>query len=539
MSLAATLGMSVLANRNNCVRTDLDHMLVAYHRGIQILDDIDDFKIDLQTGQPTYAIQCVRDYLSASERERSGHEVMYKYLFVSGVASKLLDDAVCYFDEAREISDTLGLDELSTRIREKVKRSERHKREIESLIRKTIAKTNLSSAPLSSDSCRQPPVNRSIAHASRFLSETHDQKRGWSDFMTSAGEGKDWIDAYVHQALRSVQIHKMKGCSPALTDILIPRDYAQMSGPTSGTRRGEGRRNGAYNSTMMQDGDSLTFNAAARLSCGMDVPSRMQSDWILHRRSSGGWSTYVDADRLRKRLDIDTGHDVGGWLQAHPCVTASATYVLARWGETLPARLNPSMRWLLEEQHDDGLWASYWWTSPVYATTFSIRALVWSLLKDVPAASSAECDAQKRQDAVDQAVIWLLNEQGENGAWADATHSVSPFYTALAVTALLDVRTWTLRTPSQRASERTEGVEEAIRRGSQWLLREQRDDGSWWTHRILQIPEPSVYDPTEVTTWRHSSFGTNARVDDHRRVFTTATALATISSIHRSGLLKV
>jgi len=537
MSLAAPLGMSVLASRTNCDRKDLDKMLVAYHRGIQILDDIDDFKIDLQTGQRTYAIQCVRSHLKERGVSSVDNNKLYKYLFISGVAVELLDDAIGYFDEARRVSNAFGLDELSARISEKVKRSKRHKREINALILKTAAKASLSATPLFSDSGRSLAVDRSIAYATEFLAETHDQQGGWSDFMTSAGEGRSWIDAYVYQSMHSIPMDALEWCTSDLRSILLSRKCNYLSAEDRDERRGESGRNGAYNSTMMQDGDSLTFNVAARLSCGVRVPSSMQDDWVLHRRVDGGWSTYVDADRLRRRLDIDAGHDVGGWLQPHACVTASASYVLARWGETLSAGLNLSMRWLLEQQHDSGTWLSYWWTSPIYATTFSIRALVWSLLKHVPATTSSECDVQKCQNAIEQAVTWLLDQQQECGVWVDATQSVSPFYTALAVVALRDVYTCTADTSLQMAGVRGEQVEAAMVQGSQWLCRQQRDDGSWWTHRILQIPEPSVYDPTRVKRWRHSSFGTNIRVDDHRRVFTTATVVTALSLMYQDGLL--
>ena len=110
-----------------------------------------------------------------------------------------------------------------------------------------------------------------------------------------------------------------------------------------------------------------------------------------------------------------------------------------------------------------------------------------------------------------KACDWLLHNQHAAGSWINPfTKEQSAFYTALAIKALL------IHNPKKYSHQ--------LKKAVSWLIGQQTMDGSWQTSRILSIPATDVIDTSKITHWRKSSFGVNAVVDDHNRIFTTVTA---------------
>ena len=211
--------------------------------------------------------------------------------------------------------------------------------------------------------------------------------------------------------------------------------------------------------------------------------------WLPFQNEQGGWSTYLDPQKLRTRLEIPEDISVQAWITPKMCVSAVATFVLKKLQH--PA-FSLSHDFLLQNQQPDGSWLSYWWTSDVYATAWAILAL------------------ETQHDAIDKACLWLLRQQHGEGYWVNPTSKQpNAFYTALALKALM--------------SQRNSDFNPAIQQGIQWILQNQTSDGSWKSDRILRIPATDIHDPRLVRTWRNSSFGVNCLTDDYHRVFTTST----------------
>nr|GFC53214.1 hypothetical protein [Tanacetum cinerariifolium] len=204
----------------------------------------------------------------------------------------------------------------------------------------------------------------------------------------------------------------------------------------------------------------------------------------------------------RKMMKLPDEVSVAAWLTPKPCVTAAAAYVMTLYEELMP-QLKSSCEYLAGQQHPDGYWASYWWTSPIYATAFALLAL----------ASFPEYERCR-----ENALQWLVKQQASNGAWYDDYNSTQPsaFFTGLAIKALL--------------IESSQDYSASIERGVNWLVSNQVDDGSWLTTRILCIPATDVANPKDIKSWRLSSFGVNILVDDHNRIFTTSTVLNALNS---------
>jgi squalene-hopene/tetraprenyl-beta-curcumene cyclase len=138
--------------------------------------------------------------------------------------------------------------------------------------------------------------------------------------------------------------------------------------------------------------------------------------------------------------------------------------VLARVGreQDRPA-LARAIEYLRAEQEADGSWFGRWGTNYIYGT--------WSVLVALAAAGIGAEDA-----AVARAVSWLSSCQQADGGWGESNDSYldsdlagrglgsTPYQTAWALLALMAAG----------------GADAAVlRRGVQFLLRTQRDNGLW------------------------------------------------------------
>jgi squalene-hopene/tetraprenyl-beta-curcumene cyclase len=187
-------------------------------------------------------------------------------------------------------------------------------------------------------------------------------------------------------------------------------------------------------------------------------------DWALGMQSrSGGWAAF-DADntsRLPARLPFC---DFGAVTDPPSAdVTAHMLEMLA--GERLSAdslaRVRRGVDWLLAAQEPDGSWFGRWGANHIYGTGAAVPALVaQGISRSAP--------------VVARAVSWLEGRQNPDGGWGEDLRSYrdgafvgrgpsTPSQTAWALLALLAA-----------APESP-----AVVRGVGYLLRTQRDDGSW------------------------------------------------------------
>ena len=295
--------------------------------------------------------------------------------------------------------------------------------------------------------------------------------------MTTAGTSKYWVTYYTAYQLADAKIGL-----PILKDISVRIHNSQISG--------------SYNETIPEDGDTLNFMVGFMKTQEDKSSSLTTKKWLEYAGQDGGWVTYRDEASLRKRLNLKSETSLSGWTSSKTCVSATACKILSLSNEH-KEETKATELYLLNNQNREGYWDSYWWTSPIYATSWAVQAL--SKKVEYHAHCEKACD-------------WLLQKQLETGAWINPfTTEQSPFYTALAIKALI------VHDSKKYATE--------LKKATSWLISQQTMDGSWQTSRILAIPATDVQDKSKVTNWRKSSFGVNTVVDDHNRVFTTATII--------------
>jgi hypothetical protein len=225
------------------------------------------------------------------------------------------------------------------------------------------------------------------------------------------------------------------------------------------------------------------------------------------RHSAGdGFATYAAEDRVDRFIGADP-KQMHGWSAPHICVTAAATQALLLHGVTPDdARLRGAISALRGVQGEDGLWSSYWWRGPSYASAMALRALA--------AAGELSLNIWNRASGA------LLAGQCEDGGFGDAADNRGgashAFATAMALNALL-----TRPDPE---------CDDAIDAAAEWLLATQdREDGNWSSVPTLRIPPPMVSLPA-ANGWRQDGLGTGVIIRDQYGIFTTAAALCALAT---------
>jgi hypothetical protein len=154
-----------------------------------------------------------------------------------------------------------------------------------------------------------------------------------------------------------------------------------------------------------------------------------------------------------------------------------------------------TVEFLRATQLIDGSWPSYWWCDDAYATALAARAL------------RAQGDTGDRR-RLGRAVAWAGAHLSDNDG--------SAFATAYCVDLVREV-------PEARVA--------AVAR----LLECQRSDGSWPPSARLRVPYPDTVDPGLQRDWVPGGRIEGSVVLDDQAIFTTATALAALTSPRRNG----
>jgi hypothetical protein len=477
--------MSYLSKKINDKRDkEIICLLEHIHVGFQCKDDIDDFIADLENNQHTYAHVLVIQHINGrSENLTKSNSYLHRYFYVSGLAEYLIQKSIKHLIEAQKIAKDYQLIDFLNFINGEISTAKAQIDEINMLVDKTRVKARLSNENKKVKENGQESLEESICSALKFLNDNLESNMTLSDFMTTAGIGKQWVSNY---------------CAFMLAGHDLTSDIVEK---LSTSLYSDNQKGASFNEKIVQDADSLTFKIGALKKIFKDVNKDQLKLLKTFQNKNGGWSTYIDETTLRHQIKLDSNVSLKGWTSAHNCVSASTCYILS----LLPDQnelFYKTANFLKKRIDDDGCLNSYWWSSPIYATAWLINAFSQdALLK-------TECN---------QSVIWLSRQQNKNGAWLDSiSNDESFFYTAMAAE--------TLRNYDK------DKYAYQVELGIKFLLNNQTTDGSWKSGRILTIPQTDIIDKEQIPKWRKSSFGVNIIVDDHKRIFTTVTVLKTLIS---------
>ena len=193
-----------------------------------------------------------------------------------------------------------------------------------------------------------------------------------------------------------------------------------------------------------------------------DDPIRRSLDWLVGMQSKGGGWGAFDVDNSAMWLYKIPFCDFGKVTdEPSSDVTAHVLEVLAPEGYR--SSVDSGLRWLLDEQEDDGSWFGRWGVNHLYGTGAALPAL-------------EACGLPHDHPAMRRAVDWLDSVQQENGGFGEDIRSYSD-------------RSWRGRgpftTPSQTAWALMSYVaagnaeDHGARKAGDYLCASQRSDGDW------------------------------------------------------------
>lgn len=471
-------------------RDILEKSLIDLHVGFTLLDDIDDFKKDFAQKQKTFAISLLEGYLKLHEidYDPTNTEILYRYFLVSGIPIKCLEMAKQRFESSLKIVAHLPIKAYHAFINAQIEKIDNLIWFIRMLLNKMQSKIEKNSKTFfqsEPDSLNTIHVKNSIDTSLEFLNAQINEAGLWTDFLNNKGFGTFWVSSFVGFQLLSAQIRTKQ---VERVGEIIYQNF---------------EKSGAYNDASIQDGDSSGFRMGFLKLLGKEITPAFLENWQCFQNPNGSWTTYNAPSKLRENLKSDQNVDVSGWCMAHTCVSAAAA-LISHFLENNELSYSKTIDFLVEQQKTEGYWDSYWWTSPVYATSFALQALL--LNKD-----------KKYKKQIDSGLNWLAANQHANGFWQsrfDTRGNV--FYTALALKPLI--------------ISRKVAYKPVINKGIQWLIENQMADGSWKTQRILKMPAPHIKNPDTIKKWNSSFYGTNIIVDDHERVFTGSVVMNSLQA---------
>jgi squalene cyclase len=224
-----------------------------------------------------------------------------------------------------------------------------------------------------------------------------------------------------------------------------------------------------YNQAVEPDVDStsqaLLFLAAA----GQPASPEACAFIARHQQPDGGFATFLP-DAL-----------TGSWGLSHPEITPVALLVLRAYPGGLPeGSLARGLAWLRGARRPDGLWDSFWWSTPLPATEVNLAFLDSAGTPEPPPAALAR--------------------------WTPAD--------SLEASLLLSITAATAHSPR---------LEQLVGR----LLEDQADDGSWKSAPALRVTARDCARPWEAAV-------SGPLFADPQRLHGTATALAALSKAQRA-----
>ncbi len=194
-------------------------------------------------------------------------------------------------------------------------------------------------------------------------------------------------------------------------------------------------------------------------------PIQRALDWLAGMQSSNGGFAAFDVDNTHYNLNLIPFADHGALLDPPTSdVTARVVTAFAHVGraQDRPA-LQKAIDYLRREQEADGSWFGRWGTNYVYGT--------WSVLTALAQAGIGADDPMVRR-----AIHWLEGRQNPDGGWGETNDSYArALRPGEAVASTAHQTSWALL--ALLAIGRADTL--SVRRGVDYLLRSQNDQGLW------------------------------------------------------------
>jgi squalene-hopene/tetraprenyl-beta-curcumene cyclase len=215
---------------------------------------------------------------------------------------------------------------------------------------------------------------------------------------------------------------------------------------------------------------------------GLEAAIGRGVNWILSLQcSNGGWAAF-DVDVKREALTQVPYADHNAMLDpACADITGRVLEMLSRFpalrrNPEIELAIQKGLSFLKSEQEDDGSWYGRWGVNYIYGT--------WQALKGVLAVGE-----DPQAPYVRRAVHWLKSHQNPNGGWGESCDSYKYPEKKGRGTSTASQTSWAIMGLVAAGEVESEAVE----RGVSFLLRTQKQDGSWDEAHFTGTGFPEVF----------------------------------------------
>ncbi|UOE50863.1 terpene cyclase/mutase family protein [Mucilaginibacter sp. SMC90] len=486
---SAVDGISILYQTNHQVSGTImqihDNFMVAW----SIIDDLEDFRKDIENPQINYCIWKLSNYYHDNLIDYQFFTTTehVKYLFLSGVGYTCYEDAVHVLEGIlTSLKDIPNAHFLSGIIQ--LKKREYKLKQL--AILGYLDKFNATFTNHGNKKLQQYLNKQSLQYgkerAVNYISSRQNENGSWHDYeLPFAGTSNVWITSYVLTQTNTA----LKSAGQVERAINFLKD--NKSGSLWG-----------YNKLWLSDADSTTCSLLAFHLNNESVENEL-SGWLTFQATDGGFKTYDSHESLVAALNLRqrTRDITAGWTGSHLCVSALAYYFLYHKGLSNTKAFKKLNDYILKNRNDRQLWDAYWWTSPVYSTSYVLQTMI-------------RYNFKKYRDIIESSIAALLAMRNRDFSYADERGEVSCFYTALVMKVLIEYN----KVVPVYGNE--------IKQISSWLLHQQLSDGSFPSSYCLKTPAPNVIGYVNSKDWKAANkTNANAVRDDFHRVFTTASCI--------------
>lgn len=449
----------------------------------QILDDIQDIIEDIDNKQFNIAYYELKKELEERNLKLSDLQIsdIKKYLHLTGVSNKLREKAILYLNKAEILAAGLNLPFWTSEI-------QRLNNTIISHVTNTVGYIKYVSKRNSAKV--EGKTTDTIIKAKQYIEKAQLADGSWNEIFNSSGVSDTWATAFILSFLKQKQL-----------DIIIDNNTIDKAIVFLSALDGLW----GYNKYWISDCDSTIFSLLSLLHSKAPIDYERHTNRLISLQSkSGGFSTYTDHQMLISSLNQNEVIDVNGWMIEHGCVSSAAFLFLCKLNSYHHER-ELILEWLVTHRNKDGLFSSYWWTSPLYSSALVLKGLLTFQKKNT-----------SYENLISETINAIINKQNPDGSFGDTFMKQSSFYTGLVLDALCEDKNVTSK---YRGS---------IEKGIRWIQNNQLNDGSWESSYAMRMPHPSNTAPSDLDDWPIATIGTQIRADDYNRLFSTVVCLSAV-----------
>ncbi|AYN00855.1 hypothetical protein [Chryseobacterium sp. 3008163] len=476
-------------NENKEMYNDLIEINNYFSIGRCIQDDIEDFKKDLIFQKNNLAHVFLNNWLISKNLNITDYnnDQLEKLLISSGELEKLLSLSGDYLKKAIDLCDKYDskLIKYKKLLSSMLNTIVFYKVQIEAYRIDVLIKNKLKNV----DKLNSNNLPNAISISKKYINDLQFKNGSWYENLNKQGFSNSWATGFISLFLDDADAEKDKSI-----EFLKKSHQNNLWG---------------YNTDWSYDYDSTTCSLINVVKNKKDF--HLIEKWQTGQNNNGGFSTYSDNDpELLGRLNL-TKSNIKGWVQSHVCVSALAYYFVVSKKIEEHIDIQKLRTYIFSNTNKDGIWDAYWWTSPIYPTSFIIQGMIME---------------KEAYDMIEDKLKILFDLQNDNGSFScPVSKQESAFYSALVLDTVSLERKY-----FDKFSEKADKL-------CNWLMENQLSNGSFDNTYYQVIPNPNIKQWKSNHKFNKNMFGAgNSVTGEQYALFSTGVALR---AFRRFSKLKV